>query len=97
MEDLLIPIIIQVISGVVGSGIVGTILKQAAMAMLPKLLAGGIGGIAGGQLLGGVISGALGGDASSGMDIGNILGNVIAGAGGGGGLAAIAGTLLKGK
>ena len=46
--EALLPIIIQVISGVVGGGAVGFMVKSAAMGLLPKLLAGGIGGIAGG-------------------------------------------------
>ena len=41
--EALVPIIIQVVSGMVGGGVAGGILKQAAMTMLPKLLAGGIG------------------------------------------------------
>ena len=47
--EALVPIIIQVVSGVVGGGVAGGIMKQAAMSILPKLLAGGIGGIAGDQ------------------------------------------------
>lgn len=34
--EALIPIIIQAVSGMVGGGIAGTLLKQAAMQMLPN-------------------------------------------------------------
>ena len=44
--EILLPIIIQAVSGMAGGGIVGAIMKQAAMQLLPKLLAGGIGGVA---------------------------------------------------
>lgn len=95
--EALIPIIIQAISGMVGGGLVGTIVKQAAMAMLPKLLAGGLGGIGGGMALGPLIAGMLGGDAGGAMDMGSILGNVVGGAAGGGALTAIAGMVLGKK
>ncbi|KAG1702938.1 putative branched-chain-amino-acid aminotransferase [Nymphon striatum] len=71
--------ICKAVSGMVGGGIAGGILKQAAMAMLPKLLAGGIGGIAGGSALGSLLGGAAGaatGDAGSGFDIGGLIGQV---------------------
>ena len=77
--EALLPIIIQVISGVVGGGAMGSVVKSAAMGMLPKLLSGGIGGIAGGQLLGGLIGGAAG-DAGGGMDLGALLGDAGGGA-----------------
>ena len=34
--EALIPIIIQAISGAVGGGIVGSVVKQAAMGLLPR-------------------------------------------------------------
>lgn len=95
--EALIPIIIQAISGMAGGGIVGSIIKQAGAALLPKLIAGALGGVGAGQVLGGALGGMLGGDAAGGMDIGNILGQVISGAGGGGVLSAIAGAVLKGR
>ena len=94
MEQL-IPLIIQAISGAAGGGIVSSILKQAGAALLPKLIAGALGGVGGGQILGGALGSMLGGDAAGGMDLGNLLGSVIAGAGGGGVLSAIAGAILK--
>jgi hypothetical protein len=92
--EAIIPLIIQAISGAAGGGIVGNLVKTAGMALLPKLIAGAVGGIGGGQLLGGALSGMLGGDAAGGMDIGNILGQVVSGGAGGGVLTAIAGMVM---
>ena len=91
---LFIPLIIQAISGAAGGGIVGNLVKQAGMALLPKLIAGALGGVGGGQLLGGALGGMLGGDAAGGMDIGNILGQVYQRRRGGGVLTAIAGMVM---
>ena len=93
MEGLL-PIIIQIVSGIAGGAGAGAVLKQAAMSMIPKLLAGGIGGIGGGQLLGALIGGAAG-DAGGGMDIGGLLGNIGGGAVEGGALTAIVGAVMQ--
>jgi len=64
MESAL-PIIVQVITGVVGGQAVGAALKTAAMGQLPKLLSGGIGGLAGGTILGSLLGGATGADPTS--------------------------------
>jgi len=47
METLL-PIIVQVVTGIIGGQAVGAALKQAAMGQLAKVLSGAIGGVAGG-------------------------------------------------
>lgn len=91
--EALIPIIIQLISGVAGGGVVGSMLKNEAMSMLPKLLAGGVGGLGGGAALAGPIASMLGGDAS-GLDLASIIGNVGGGLVGGGALTGIAGALM---
>ena len=44
MESLL-PIIVQVIAGILGGQAVGAALSQAAMSQLPKILSGAIGGV----------------------------------------------------
>ena len=89
--EALIPIIIQVVSGMIGGGAVGGMVKNAAMSMLPKLLAGGIGGIGGASILGGLMGG---GDASSMMDMGNLINNVGGGVVGGGVLTGLAGMVM---
>lgn len=95
--EAIIPIIIQAVSGMAGGGVAATIMKQAAMSLLPKLLAGGIGGIAGGSALGGIIGSAIGGDPAGGMDIGSIIGDVVGGAAGGGVLTGLAGMFMGKK
>jgi hypothetical protein len=81
--EALLPIITQVIAGVVGGQAVGAALKQAAMGQLPKILSGAIGGVAGGQILGALVGG------------GALLGDAIGGAGGGALLTAIVGMVMK--
>ena len=88
--EAIIPLVIQFISGAVGGGIAGTLVKKAAMELLPKLLAGGIGGIGGAAIL----SGILGGDSSSLTDMGSLLNNVGGGLVGGGVLSTIAGMVM---
>jgi hypothetical protein len=88
--EALIPLVIQFISGAVGGGIAGSLIKKAAMELLPKILAGGIGGIGGATIL----SSILGGDASSLMDVGSLINNIGGGLIGGGVLSTIAGTVL---
>ena len=89
--ETIIPLIIQAVSGMVGGGVVGSLVKNAAMTMLPKLLAGGLGGIGGASILGGLLGG---GDASSMMDMGSLISNVGGGLLGGGALSGIAGMVM---
>ncbi len=93
--EMLIPIIVQAISGVVGGGVVGQIVKQGAMALLPRLLAGGLGGIGGGiaaaQGLGIDPAALMSGDFTS------ILASIGGGAVGGGVLSGLAGQFLGKK
>lgn len=48
--DALQPIVIQAIAGIIGGGIAGNLIRVAATAMLPKVIAGALGGIAMGTL-----------------------------------------------
>jgi hypothetical protein len=88
--EALIPLVIQFISGVVGGGVAGSLIKKAAMELLPKLLAGGIGGIGGATVLGSL----LGGDSSSLMDMGSLINNIGGGLVGGGVLSTVAGMVM---
>ena len=75
----------------VGGGVVGGMVKKVAMGMLPKLLAGGLGGIGGAGILASVLGG---GDASSAMDMGSLINNIGGGLVGGGALTGIAGMVM---
>ena len=46
--NTLLPIIIQIVTGIIGGQAVGAAIKQAAMGQLPKILGGAIGGVGGG-------------------------------------------------
>ena len=69
MEEL-IPIVIQAVSGMAGGGLVATLVKKAAMGVVPKLITGGLGGLIGGGAasgagpLGGLLGGMTTGDAA---------------------------------
>lgn len=93
--EALLPLIIQAISGAAGGGIVGNLIKTAGMTLLPKLIAGAVGGIGGGQLLSGPLGDMLGAAAGGGLDIQSIISQVIAGGLGGGVLTAIAGLVMN--
>jgi len=88
--EALLPIIVQIIAGVVGGEAVGASIKQAAMSHLPRIISGAIGGVAGGQILG-----ALVGDPATAGAMGGILGDAIGGVGGGAILTAIVGMVMK--
>ena len=94
MEQL-IPIIIQALSGAAGGGIIGNIVKSAGMTLLPKLLAGAVGGVGGNAALGGIIGPLLGAAATGGLDPMTILSQVISGGLGGGVLTALAGVVMN--
>jgi hypothetical protein len=93
-SNLLIELVVQVVTGIIGGLGVGAAVKQAAMATLPKILSGGIGGIAGGQILDRLVSSgavdAAAGAASSGVGWQDAVGGV----GGGAILTAIVGAVM---
>ena len=55
--NTLLPIIVQVITGIIGGQAVGAALKKAAMGQLPKILSGAIGGVGGAAILGSLLGG----------------------------------------
>ena len=85
--EALLPIIIQVVTGVIGGQAVGAALKQVDMSQVIKIISGGVGGLGGGLLLGG-----MGGDGGA---LGGILGDVIGGGAGGAVLTGIVGMVMK--
>lgn len=102
--QLLLSIVIQAISGVIGGGIAGNLFKAAATNMLPKLVSGVIGGIAGGSLLASLIGGTAPVDpaataeavaATGSVDIAALLAQIGGGLFGGAALTGIVGAVLQ--
>lgn len=105
METIL-PMIIQAVSGVVGGGGIGALVRGVSMGGLGNTVVGALGGLAGGQLLSGPIGGLLGGatevaadataaagDAAASGAMDGILTQVASGGIGGLGLTAIVGVV----
>jgi len=97
--NTLLPIIIQVITGIIGGQAVGVALKNAAMGQLPKILGGAIGGVGGAAILGSLLGGgavdpAAAAAATSGGGSGLTLNNIVGGAGGGAIVTGIIGAVI---
>jgi uncharacterized membrane protein YeaQ/YmgE (transglycosylase-associated protein family) len=69
MESLL-PIIIQLVAGAVGGNVGGAALKNSSLGGLGNTIAGALGGVGGGSLLGPLLG--MAGSAAGGVDIGSI-------------------------
>lgn len=98
METLL-PIIVQVITGIIGGQAVGAAVKQAAMSQLPKIISGAIGGVGGAAILGSLMSGGTvdaGAVANAASSLGGSLNlqNIVGGVGGGAILTGIVGAIM---
>ena len=83
-------LIIQLLSGIAGGNIAGSLLKKFSLGPIGNSIVGIIGGVLSGQLLG------LGGAADAGLGLGGIVSNIAGGGVGGGVLMAIIG-LIRGK
>ncbi len=98
METLL-PIIVQVVTGIIGGQAVGAALKQAAMGQLAKVLSGAIGGVAGGAILNSILGGSIDpaavAQAAQGLGASLNLNNIVGGVGGGAILTAIVGAVMN--
>ncbi len=96
METLL-PIIVQVITGIIGGQAVGAAVKQAAMGQLPKILSGAIGGVGGAAILGSLLGGGAVDPAAATAAAGSALNlnNIVGGAGGGAILTGIVGAVMN--
>ena len=79
--EALMPLIIQLISGAVGSNIIGAHLKKFSLGVVGNSIAGLVGGGLGGQFLGNMLGAGMGGE--------------IAAAGAGGGVLMIIIGLIK--
>ena len=93
--EALLPIIVQIVTGVLGGQAVGAVLQQVAMSQLTKISSGAVGGVAGGTVLGSLLGGAAGADPAAGGALGGLLGNAIGGAGGGAILTGVVGAVMK--
>jgi hypothetical protein len=83
-----IPLIVQLVSGVVGANALGAMVKNLNLGPVGNTLAGLLGGGIGGQLLASLAQGGVAG----GLDVGTILESIGGGVAGGGALtAAVAG------
>jgi hypothetical protein len=94
--NTLLPIIVQVIAGIIGGQAVGAALKQAALGQLPKILAGAIGGVGGAAILGSLLGGGTIDPAAAANGLGSVLDlkNIVGGAGGGAILTGIIGAVM---
>ena len=88
--EMLINLIIQLISGVVGGNAVGAALKDYNLGNLGNTIAGAIGGLGGGQLLQAAMP-AIAGAAGGSLDVGAIVSQIVGGGAGGAILTVIAG------
>lgn len=85
--EALLPIIIQVVTGVIGGQAVGAALKQVDMSQIVKIITGAVGGVGGGVLLDTLAGG--------GGAMGSMVGDAIGGVAGGGVLTAVVGMVMK--
>lgn len=89
-----LSLIIQLISGIAGGNIAGSLLKSSSLGTLGNSLAGLVGGGLGGTILSSVL-GISKTAAASGLDIGTIVSQIAGGGVGGGVLMIIVGMLKK--
>lgn len=99
--NTLLPIIVQVIAGVIGGQAIGVALKNAAMGQLTKVLGGAVGGVGGALILdkllggGGAVDPAAVAAAAGGLGSALNLENIVGGAGGGAILTGIIGAVMN--
>ena len=93
MSGILIIIIIQLISGVIGGNAAGGAMKNISLGGTGNTIAGALGGVAGGSFLSSVIPMlAIG---AGGVDIGQIVGQFVGGGVSGAILTAIVGAVMN--
>jgi hypothetical protein len=93
--EAILPIIVQIVTGVLGGQAIGAVLQQVAMSQMTKIISGAVGGVAGGTLLSSLLGGAAGADPASAGALGGLLGDALGGAGGGAILTGIVGAVMK--
>jgi hypothetical protein len=93
--ETILPIIVQIVTGILGGQAVGAVLQNVAMSQLPKIISGAVGGVAGGALLSSLLGGAAGADPAAAGALGGLLTDALGGAGGGAILTGIVGAVMK--
>ena len=88
--EMLINLIIQLVSGVVGGNAAGAALKDYNLGGIGNTIAGAIGGVGGGQLLQAAIP-AIAAAAGGNLDVAAIIGQIVGGGAGGAILTVIPG------
>jgi hypothetical protein len=88
MSATLVNLIIQLISGAVGSGVLARMISQLNLGPIGNLITGALGGVGGGNILGSLL-GAGATAATGGGDLGSILTQIVGGGVGGPILTAI--------
>jgi len=90
MSATLVNLIIQLISGAVGSGVLARIISQLNLGPIGNLITGALGGVGGGNILGSLLGAGTGATAATGgADLGSILTQIVGGGVGGPILTAI--------
>jgi hypothetical protein len=90
--EMLINLVIQLISGVVGGNAIGAALKDYNIGSLGNTIAGALGGVGGGQLLLAAMP-AIAGATNGSLDVGAIISQIVGGGAGGAILTVLAGLL----
>ena len=88
--EMIINLIIQLVSGVVGGNAAGAALKDYNLGGIGNTIAGALGGVGGGQLLQVAIP-AIAAAAGGNLDVGAIIGQIVGGGAGGAILTVIVG------
>ncbi|MCP1336562.1 hypothetical protein [Futiania mangrovi] len=94
--EAILPIIIQLVTGAVGGNAIGGAIREQALGILGRTIAGAAGGVGGGSLLAMLAGG--GADPTGGQLaalLGGFGGDLAGGAAGGGLLVGILGTVVK--
>lgn len=86
-------LLIQLVSGIAGGNVAGTLLKEKSLGVLGNSLAGLVGGGLGGQILMALLG--LGAAGAGGLDLGSVIAQLAGGGVGGAVLAAIVGALKQ--
>ncbi len=86
-------LLIQLVSGIAGGNVAGSLLKEKSLGVLGNSLAGLVGGGLGGQILTALLG--LGAAGATGLDLGSVIAQLAGGGVGGAVLTAIVGMLKQ--